>query len=208
MPRLPQDMIGQRFGRLKVVAYAGKSYDHLWECECDCGNTKVIAGYNMRAGNTSSCGCYRNEQASKANSTHQLRDKYPLTYTSWKSLRKRCNSKNATGFHLWGGRGITYADRWDSFPNFLADMGPRPSKEYSIDRVDNNLGYTPENCRWATRKQQCRNTRRNHLVTFDGKTKTLAEWAETLGFAYATLRDRLGKYGWSIHDALTTPVKP
>ncbi|MGY8988455.1 MAG: hypothetical protein ACKVG7_07840, partial [Flavobacteriales bacterium] len=108
----------------------------------------------------------------------------------------------------YGGRGISVCDRWrDSFENFLADMGERPSNEHSIDRKDNDGNYEPDNCRWATKKEQGRNRRSNRILTFNNKTQTLIEWSEELGISSAVIRQRIKASGWSIEEALTTPAR-
>ena len=118
----------------------------------------------------------------------------------------RCNNKNDTRYQWYGGRGITVCDRWSKFENFLADMGERPEK-MTLDRIDTNGNYCPENCRWATNKQQHRNKRSNRLLTHDGETKCVAEWAETVGISQGALASRIDVYGWSVEKALTTPVR-
>jgi hypothetical protein len=119
----------------------------------------------------------------------------------------RCSNPNNRFYHAYGGRGIVVCERWkSSFKNFLSDMGEAPSGK-SIERIDNNKGYCKSNCKWATRKEQQRNMRSNHLKTFDGETKCIAEWAEEFNIKPVTLWSRLYKYGWSIEKALLTPVK-
>ena len=124
----------------------------------------------------------------------------------WASLRGRCNSQTHKAYHNYGDRGITVCERWESFENFLEDMGERPSSKHSIDRIDNDGPYSPENCRWATRNEQNRNKRTNRLLTHGGKTLCLAAWAEELSINYMTLLGRL-KFGWSVEQAITTPVQ-
>ena len=125
------------------------------------------------------------------------------TYNSWHSMLKRCNRPEHWNYARYGGRGITVCDRWKTFENFLADMGERPSGK-TLDRQDNALGYSPGNCRWSTHKEQHRNKRSNRLVSWNGKTLTIAEWTETLGLSRGLLRQRLNR-GWSVGDALATP---
>lgn len=128
-------------------------------------------------------------------------------YNSWVNLTQRCTNENYRNYHGYGGRGITVCDSWrQSFETFLADMGSKPSPKHSIDRIDNSKGYCKENCRWATQQQQCRNTRRNNLITFDGDTKCVSEWAEVTGLSRKNIERRLG-LGWSVDRTLTTPVR-
>lgn len=122
------------------------------------------------------------------------------TYRTWSGMIQRCKNPNEPAFNRYGGRGITVCDDWLNFEGFLADMGERP-KGKSLDRIDNNGGYCPENCRWATRKEQSNNTRTNRRITYKGKTKTLAEWSRCTGIKPSTLRTRLWR-GWSIRRAL------
>jgi hypothetical protein len=119
---------------------------------------------------------------------------------------RRCTNPDSTGYARYGGRGITVCDRWrESFANFLADMGPKPTPRHTIDRINNDGNYEPGNCRWATGKEQCRNTRRNRYIEHDGRRMTQVEWCEETGMIKATLCCRL-KSGWSVAAALTTPV--
>jgi len=129
-------------------------------------------------------------------------------YRVWKGMRQRCNNPHTIGWKDYGGRGITVCPEWDSFEQFLADMGPRPSKEYSLDRLDNEQGYSKANCRWATTTEQGANRRGNRFLEYDGRRLTLAQWAQETGIPYATLRDRIAN-GWSPERILTTtPRKP
>jgi hypothetical protein len=130
---------------------------------------------------------------------------YKSTYISWKAMVARCTRPSHQRYAVYGGAGITVCDRWLSFDAFLDDMGERPLGK-TLDRVDNNKGYLPENCRWATRKEQSRNRRDNQTATIDGETKTLAEWAELNGLAIGTLERRINHLGWDPKFAVTTPV--
>jgi hypothetical protein len=128
-------------------------------------------------------------------------------YQSWMAMRQRCLDPNFRFYFRYGGRGIKICARWDSFQAFLDDMGPKPSPEHELDRFpDNNGDYCPENCRWATKKEQARNRRTNHLLTFQGITLTIAEWGEKTGIGRKNIAARLRK-GWSIEKALTTPKR-
>lgn len=122
----------------------------------------------------------------------------------------RCRNARSPYYHLYGGRGIKVCERWkgkNGFLNFLQDMGRRPSPKHSIDRIDNNGNYEPGNCRWATRIEQNRNRRDNRLVTFNGQTKCIAEWCDETGLPEKSVRARLWLLGWSVEDALTTPIR-
>lgn len=116
---------------------------------------------------------------------------YPSEYSSWENMKQRCNNPKSKGYHNYGGRGIELCDRWDKFKNFIKDMGPKPGKQYSIERINNNLGYYPENCRWATPKEQARNMRTTSKVNYLGKYYTVAELAEVFNLNRSTLRRRI-----------------
>lgn len=160
------DLVGRQFGRLTVLEFAGMkgSPRSHWRCRCVCGNEKIASGPLLMKGETSSCGCARVEQAARTARTvlrtHGHRKPHPsLTYVSWQGMRQRCSNPSVDSYQYYGGRGIRVCDHWLVFENFLADMGERPSKEFSIDRVDPNGNYEPGNCRWATIVEQRQNRR-------------------------------------------------
>lgn len=147
-----------RFGRLCVLRRAGayKSGNVIWECACDCGNVTRATGTDLKAGRILSCGCYRKENGGSAQATHRL-TRTP-EYAAWSAMKHRCSNPANRFFHRYGGRGVSVCERWwESFENFFADMGSRPSGRHSIDRINNNGNYEPNNCRWATHRQQCEN---------------------------------------------------
>jgi hypothetical protein len=201
------ELIGEKFGRLTVIGKGERGKVH-WKmiCLCECGNQTSVVAYSLRQKTTTSCGCYRNEILSLRRTTHGKSKTHEL-YKTWAGMHSRCKSTMHKAYLDYGGRGIKVCERWHKFENFLADIGERPFNKASLDRIDNDGDYEPSNVRWATAIQQGRNKRNNKLITFNGKTQTLSTWAAELNLNKTTLKDRLGKYGWSTERALTTPVK-
>lgn len=187
------DLTGRKFGRLTVVATAGKNKRGriLWACECSCGATTIVAGSDLTTGNTKSCGCLQKDRTSQAAHKHGFNG--TSTYSSWACMKERCLNPKNKGYKDYGGRGITVCERWMRFEDFLADMGEKPEGA-TIERIDNDKGYFPENCRWASKLEQNRNRRSNRRITFQGETRTLSEWAEILGIHWGTLLSRLKKH--------------
>lgn len=200
-----KDLSGQRFGRLSVVSYAGRTkHSTFWNCLCDCGNYHQVDGSSLKRGFTRSCGCLSNETRIIHKTTHGF-GKHPLRNTYLLMIRRCYNPKNPS-YGRYGGRGITVCTRWlESFADFVADMGERPAG-YSIDRIDNDGPYSPENCRWATVAQQNNNKRWNHRLTHNDQTLTIGEWSNRIGIPRGTINSRL-RYGWPIERVLTEPVK-
>lgn len=190
-------IIGHRFGRL-VVLSVGSRTGH-WLCQCDCGSKMEATKANLKHGRTKSCGCIRKERNN--GSTHGQTGS--LTHKRWLSMRRRCMDSSQPYYHNYGGRGISVCDRWDSFENFLEDMGECPSPEMTLDRIDSNGNYGPENCRWATHSQQNRNTSKNRLLTLNGETMCVADWADRTAIKPQTILNRL-RYGWSVEKTLTS----
>lgn len=187
---------GERYGRLTVIEEVEPCGGRRrFACKCDCGKVTAPLLTHLRAGRSVSCGCIRG--------TH--RNSRTPTYKVWVAIKQRCCNPTEDAYRNYGARGIGMCIRWhDSFEAFLEDMGERPDG-HSIDRIDNNKGYFKKNCRWATRVQQNRNTRRNIFVTLGGKTMTLVQWSEETGINYATLWHRI--HFWNdVERALTQPV--
>lgn len=195
------DLTGQRFERLMVISRAPNSSRTRWHCLCDCGNETTTTGRALQSGNTKSCGCYGRE-ISKRSRRHGMR--YTSIYIIWLSMRTRCNNPKSDSFGRYGGRGIKVCERWDSFENFYADMGDRPSPSHSLDRIDNNGNYEPSNVRWATNEEQMNNRRATKLLEFRGKTQSMAAWSRELGLPRGRVNQRM-REGWSTEAALTTP---
>lgn len=192
------DLSGQQFGRLtveeKVPREAGQT-NARWRCVCDCGGVVIRSSNTLRRGTATSCGCLKKELISALKTTHGHARKgaKSSSYTVWKDMIKRCQNQNHKHYHRYGGRGISVCDRWLSFAAFLSDMGERPSKELTLDRIDCNGNYEPANCRWATWEQQQNNRSSNRLITRSGKTQTISQWAKEAGLNPRTLGTRLNK---------------
>lgn len=204
------DLTGQVFGRLTVLYFGGKDRrkNTMWVCGCVCGKRTLVCAGSLQSGRTRSCGCLRNEAAARTlrEKTTHGRSK-TKEYRTWARIKVRCYNVHHNRYHRYGGRGIIMCDRWlHSFEAFFDDMGPRPGDDDSIERIDNDGPYSPENCRWATAKEQQNNRRTNLLLTHEGTTKTLAEWARHTGISALTLRSRLRLYNWSVRETLETPV--
>lgn len=193
------DLVGSVFDRLTVVENKGKDNKGsiLWLCQCSCGTQVTTSTFMLRTKKKRSCGCLRREKAaahckSMTRHGHYQNNKPTPEWSTWASMRARCTVKTHKQYPDYGGRGIGVCDRWlSSFESFLADMGPRPGKLYSLDRIDNALGYSKENCRWATHVEQNNNTRFNSHISVDGTTKTKAEWCRELGISRGRLRRAL-----------------
>jgi hypothetical protein len=199
--------IGDVFGRLTVKERLGsrRGYGIVWRCECVCGGVKEVATRYLSGGDVKSCGCLRKGRT--PNSGNTKISLHPLVYNSWKSLRQRCCNPNATGYRYYGGRGIKVCERWkNSFDNFLEDMGNRPGKEYSIERKDNNKGYEPGNCVWATKVEQMNNRKNNYLIDVDGVNKTVGQWAKEIGEHRCVFYNRKRR-GYSDEDIVSVPVR-
>lgn len=200
-PRKAVELAGMKFGALTVIERSGADSrgNIMWACECECGRETVARGGHLRSGNTSSCGCRRRSNTAGANGPH--------LYRVWNAMVRRCHNPNATDYAYYGARGIEVCLEWrESFDAFYRDMVPTYRERLTLDRIDVNGPYSLDNCRWATRTEQARNTRRNRLLTFRGQTKSLAEWCELLELNYATVRSRLVQ-GWSVERAFTVPVR-
>src|SRR3990167_9118074 len=198
-----------KFGRLTVLLvytdpHKSRSTARRATCLCDCGTRKSIIFRHIKTGAIKSCGCLSREATARmgrACKTHGM--KKTAEYAAWQSMKSRCYNKNGHAYHRYGGRGIYTCRQWKkSFVQFLKDMGKRPSCRHSLDRIDNDGPYSPQNCRWALRKIQSRNTSTNRPITWRGKSATIPEWSEILGIRTSTIRERL-RYGWPIERALT-----
>lgn len=199
------DMLGKRFGKLKVLEESGHLGTFVaFKCQCECGNLTIVRGASLRSGNTTSCGCVHKSIVGSLNKTHGLRKS--AEYSVWQNMITRCTNSNTNCFYRYGGRGITVCDEWREFEKFYSDMGDRPNG-MTLERIDNNGQYSKENCRWATLSEQARNTRRTQLVEHNGKKQCLKDWANDVGIAYNTLRKRFVIYNWPFEKAIATPPR-
>lgn len=202
--------VGSVFGRLKVTSEAprGSGWKRFWNCICECGKEKTVYQHHLKSGAIVSCGCYKDENTVRRSTTHGMASRKNTSpeYRSWASMLMRCNNPNNADYRHYGGRGIQVCERWHSFENFLEDMGCRPDLKHSLDRIDNNRGYSKDNCRWATKKEQSRNTRRSKTLEWRGVSRSLQEWSEILGIKASTISRRLTRDHWTIERALTTPI--
>lgn len=211
MPKLV-DMSGERYGRLTVIErgepVVGKDgrTRTRWVCKCDCGNTTLVLRENLLSGITKSCGCLRRETSSIVNMSHGLRR--TRLYSIWTNMCTRCNNPNNPRYSDYGGRGICVCPEWDddfmAFNNWAYANGY--SDDLTLDRMDNDGDYEPSNCRWVSYKEQNNNTRKNHCLTYMGKTQTVSQWSKEIGIPYITLLARINSYGWTVERALSEPV--
>jgi len=211
IPANVRDLTGKVFGRLTVVGYENTLPNGRtqWKCLCECGEYSYPITSSLNGGTTVSCGCYRIQRIKEAQTTHGAKSgkKRTSEYRSWESAKRRCSNKSSPAYPDYGGRGIKVCERWCSFENFIADMGPKPTPKHTLDRINNDKGYEPGNCRWATRAEQSLNRRVNRLVSYQGKTLCIAEWSRELGMSRHVLARRLN-LGWSAELAFTTPIRP
>lgn len=203
------DLTGQRFGRWTVLSRAQNmpySRRSGWLCQCDCGTKKVVDGVSLRRGVTQSCGCLHAEKARQRFTTHGGRRS--RLYRIYHEMKTRCYCESNPDYPQYGGRGITICKEWlqdfSRFKEWALQSGYDTG--LTIDRMDVNASYSPENCRWVTMKVQNNNKRNNHYLTFQGETHTVSEWADITGIPYNTLYSRIAKLGWPVDRALTEKV--
>lgn len=206
------DMTGNRCGRLTVIGYECTKEDGhaMWKCICDCGKEVIVDGRSLRSGNTKSCGCYNRERSTARivalNRTHGWTN--TRLFRIWGQIINRCKNQNASNFCDYGGRNISVCQEWatsfEAFRNWALSAGY--ADNLSIDRKNNEKGYCPENCRWATAKEQANNRRSNTVINFNGETHTVSEWADITGVKYEALLKRLSSKTYTIERALTEPM--
>lgn len=201
-----QVAVGQRFDFLTVRGEAARvpGRDHRWvQVVCDCGVEKTVRVDHLDR--IRSCGCQRKALAAQMNRTHGM-SRSP-EYQAWGCMRLRCSDPQDSQYENYGARGIRVCDEWEaSFEAFFADLGARSSPKHSLDRIDNDKNYEPGNCKWSTDKEQVRNRRISLRVDFDGRNALLIEFAEERGLDYHVVWQRIYRYGWTVHRALTSPL--
>lgn len=200
---------GEKIGRLTVLERAINSVERnairaRWLCRCDCGKTIIVTGHSLGKaqrglGGTRSCGCLMLEKPIKHGRTGTR------AYRTWHMMLQRCTNPRNPAYKSYGGRGISVCDEWREFIKFYADVGD-PPHGMTLDRIDNSLGYSKANCRWATRIEQGNNRRTNRLIAHDGENLTMAQWAKKTGLGIYCLRNRLAS-GWTIEKAISTPKR-
>lgn len=198
------DITGKRFERLVVIKKVGldKYRNMCWLCECDCGKQVVVSGKSLRNGSKRSCGCLQKELTAIRFATHNKSNE--RVYRIWKSMKKRCENPNYKWYANYGGRGIRVCDEWQKFEPFYEWATSNGYAEnLTIDRIDVNGNYEPNNCRWVDMTTQSNNKRTNRNITFNNETHTMKEWSEILGIKYSTLESRLNKHKWSVEKAFT-----
>lgn len=190
-------LTGRRFGRFLVVKFLGRrehGNDAVWECKCACGTVRPVLATSLMTGRTVSCGCWIIDERTKhgfAAADHPLHKVYRV----WQSMRRRCDLETVQAYPRYGGRGIFVCERWEKFENFWRDMGPTYKEGLTIERKNNDVGYSKENCTWADRITQGNNKRNNVRITFLGRTMTVRGWSDYRHIPRSRILDRISK-GW------------
>ena len=212
------DLTGQKFGRLTATKPDGydKCGNRYWLCECECGNVKRVAAHHLKAGAISSCGCLRSETMAERNRNSYGSGSYKhglsttKEYKEWCNMRERCYNPRSSSFKNYGARGIGVYDEWkndfQAFHDYVSKLPHYGDPGYTLDRIDNDNDYMPENVRWADMITQANNRRNNVRLIYKEKSYTISELARTFGIKSDVLRSRL-RYGWSVEDAVTTPIR-
>lgn len=206
------ELTGKRFGRLQVIKRVGSKCGHsLWLCKCNCGAETYVTACALRKGDTVSCGCWKDEQTAKRNVKHKHSSS--RLYAVWKGIKQRCNNPNHSSYANYGGRGIKMCKEWENFSEFekwAMEHGYDKDASFgkcTIERIDNNGPYCPDNCRFATWNEQQNNSRNNHRITISGETHTLTEWCDKMGLKPTTVLRRIKGLGWSEEKAIMTPAR-
>lgn len=199
--------IGKTYGSLTIVSQSPEQKrSKQCECLCLCGKNVTMYINNLIRLKRNTCYCVERERIRATKKDHRSRSRHNIPeYLIWKGIRKRCFNKTCKAYSDYGGRGITLCPEWSDFLVFYSDMGPRQSEHHSIERIDNNGNYCKSNCRWATKAEQNGNTRKNHFITYNGKTQHLSKWAREVGLTEDCLERRLNLLKWPIEKALEIP---
>jgi hypothetical protein len=201
------DLTGKRFERLYVIKLAKTDKRAYWHCLCDCGSEKIISSHSLVRGLTKSCGCLKEERSRQLNRKHGLTTKNNRLYHIWFGIKERCYNKKHPHYHRYGGRGIILCSEWHDYPVFYNwALSHGYDDNLTIDRKNNDEGYSPDNCRWADKKGQNRNLSNNVFITVNGITKLLVEWSEETGINASTIRGRI-RHGWSAKKALGLEIE-
>jgi hypothetical protein len=206
--KLKYILSGKRFGDIDVLYrtdYENKKI--MWLCVCDCGSITKVASNDLISGHTKSCGCGKIKSLIKRATTHGHSSNGTITksYRRWLKIKNRCHNENDKDYKYYGGRGIKVCERWAKFENFYSDMGDVPDG-MTIEREDNDKGYSPDNCKWATPMEQANNRRSNTFYTYENQTLTFAQWCRRNGIKPETVDSRMRK-GMSFEDAITKQIK-
>jgi len=200
------DLTGQKFGRWKVLSFAGraKAGGYIWNTVCSCGTVSVVSAAGLKNGSSQSCGCLQRERFKESIITHGQSS--TITYKSWSGMIQRMTNPSNKRYPQYGGKGLRLAKKWRAFEGFFEDMGERPDKSYTLDRINPKLGYFKSNCRWASLKTQYYNKLCTRKVEWKGQTLTVRAWADKMSIPYETLMTRLDR-NWEVERALTQPVQ-
>lgn len=202
------DLTGRKYNFLTVISFKGRIKKRsLWNCICDCGNTHIVEAYNLKTGQVKSCGCYSSPKAKSSfyrpnRRTHGLSNH--ILYSIWNAMQARCRNKNNIAYERYGGRGISLCNKWKKFIGFYEDMHESYENGLTLERIDVNGNYEPNNCRWATYKEQANNTRKNRVVTYMGITGSVVSVCDKLGIDSRMVHRRLSA-NWDIQRAFAEP---
>ncbi len=198
------DLTGQKFNHLTAIYSISGPSGRLWYCKCDCGKMKEkpLSGYQLKTGKVKDCGCIK-----KKNGMYKHGQYDTKLYKVWSAMKHRCNNPNDESYHNYGGRGITYFHEWKEFEPFYEWATKNGYEEgLTLERIDVNGNYEPDNCTWIPKSKQTSNRRVNKYITYKGETKIMKEWAKELGIDYHVIQSRITKLGWSVEKAFETPV--
>ncbi len=204
MGRKAVDLTGKKFGKLTVISFNQKKGSRtLWNCKCECGGNRIVANDHLKRGEVTDCGCYRRHIAYYKK--HGMSNK-PI-YGVWSLMKERCYNPKRREYKNYGGRNITVCPEWLDSTVFIEWAYENGYEEgLTLDRIDNNGNYCPENCRWVDRKTQATNKRTNRFITYKGETKTITQWANENGLPYHVVKKRYDKLGWTFEKAITEPI--